>query len=143
MGNENPSSLHRRTLLDDGAIRGAWNEAEVDIGLNEKGRTVYLYSKDDKQVDWKDIQEHAEQARKSGFHVEETVFEGSGHCAHHSLHREKYEEVVKDSWEEGAGDRAARIVAAELLPLWEKRGKSVGGRAGGTGEWAVLARAKL
>ena len=142
MGNENPSSLHRRTLLDDGAIRGAWNEAEVDKGLGDNERTVYLYSKDDKQVDWRDIKEHAEDARKRGFHVEEIMFQGSGHCAHYLLHRERYEEIVKESWEEKARDPAASFVAAELLPGWEE-GKPRGGRAGGTGDWAVLARAKL
>lgn len=97
-GNDNPATLMRRTLLDDGLLTGSSSFRD-----NVKGRACYLFSEADEQVDWLDIKDHAEEARRKGWLVEEVVFEGSGHCAHFSSDGERYTEAMKGMWL-GSGD---------------------------------------
>ncbi len=107
-GNENPASLSRRTLLDKDTVQGRW---EADSGEAEAavtpGRACYLYSKADQMCDWRDVRDHAEDARKKGLQVEEVVFEGSAHCAHFSADEARYVEAVKGVWD-GCGSERLR-----------------------------------
>ncbi|MCJ1328400.1 hypothetical protein MMC10_005077 [Thelotrema lepadinum] len=121
-GNENPASLMRRTLLDehtlcnavDGTKRGRNTEitsgpisdeetherAQDDVTANATGHLCYLYSKEDRMVDWTDISDHAEDARhKGGWRVAEIVFDGSAHCAHMSQFEDQYVSAVEAMWE--------------------------------------------
>lgn len=83
-GNENPVTLWRRTALENSSpARGA----------------RYLYSKEDLMIDWKDVEQHAEEARRKGWMVEEVLFEGSGHCAHLAMDRRRYIDAVNSVWE--------------------------------------------
>jgi hypothetical protein len=68
-----------------------------------KGRACYLFSEADEQVDWMDIKDHAEEARRKGWAVQEVVFEGSGHCAHFPKDGERYAEAMEGMWL-GSGD---------------------------------------
>jgi Eukaryotic protein of unknown function (DUF829) len=45
--------------------------------------------------DWRDIKDHADDARKAGWLVQEVVFEGSAHCAHFPRDPEKYTSAVE------------------------------------------------
>ena len=82
-GNENPATLWRRTPLEESSpARGAW----------------YLFSKEDLMIEWKDIKQHAEEARTKGWRVKEVLFKGSGHCAHLIMHRRRYIEAVNSVW---------------------------------------------
>lgn len=82
-GNEDPANYWRRTLLEESSpARGAY----------------YLFSKEDRMIEWTDVEQHAEEARKKGWRVKEVLFEGSGHCAHLSMNEEKYLEAVKSVW---------------------------------------------
>jgi hypothetical protein len=92
-GNDNPATLMRRTLLDEEMLTDASpDEDEV------KGRACYLFSEADEQVNWMDIKDHAEEARRKGWAVKEVVFERSGHCAHFSKDGERYAEAMRDMW---------------------------------------------
>ena len=51
-------------------------------------------------IEWTDIEQHAEEARRKGWRVKGILFEGSGHCAHLIMHREKYIEAVSNIWED-------------------------------------------
>ncbi|KAH8433953.1 TMEM53 family protein [Aspergillus melleus] len=93
-GNENPAALMRRTLLDDETIESG--EEMYNAGVN--GNICYLYSKADKMTDWRDIQDHAEDARLKGWNVQEILFEGSGHCAHLAQDATKYWAAVERVW---------------------------------------------
>ncbi|TAQ89915.1 hypothetical protein B7494_g1761 [Chlorociboria aeruginascens] len=96
-GNENPASLMRRTLLDENISKLGIEETHVQAQM-EKGRVCYLYSKEDRMCEWMDIREHAEDARRRGWIVEEEVFEGSAHCAHFSADVGRYAKAVERVW---------------------------------------------
>ena len=74
-------------------------------GLNDKSITsetkrVYIYSDADRMVHWKEVEDHAEDARNKGFLVGLEKFEGSGHAAHVRVGSgERYWEIIKDLWQ--------------------------------------------
>ena len=83
-GNENPATFWRRVPLEESSpARGA----------------CYLFSKEDRMIEWTDIEEHAEEARSKGWRVKEILFEGSGHCAHLTMNGSRYVEAVNSVWE--------------------------------------------
>ena len=55
-------------------------------------------------VDWTDIQDHAADARRKGWAVDEIIFEGSPHCGHFQRDEEKYVRAMEKMWfdDEGA-----------------------------------------
>ena len=60
-------------------------------------------------IGWRDIEQHAEEARRRGWRVKEVLFEGSGHCAHLAMDRGRYVEAVNSIWESNGG--SGRILA--------------------------------
>ena len=87
-GHENPVTLWRRTPLEESRpARGA----------------IYLFSREDRMIDWTDIKQHANEARMRGWRVKEILFEGSGHCAHLATDERSYVEAVKSIWEGNGG----------------------------------------
>ncbi|PLB52245.1 hypothetical protein P170DRAFT_453695 [Aspergillus steynii IBT 23096] len=94
-GNENPASLMRRTLLDEETVDPG--DEMRDVGVN--GNICYLYSEADKMTDWRDIRDHAEDARLKGWNVQEIRFDGSGHCAHMAQDEAKYSAAVQRAWD--------------------------------------------
>ena len=98
-GNENPASLHRRTMLDGETVSASGGGGNVDLGGTKVvGRVCYFYSKVDRMCLWTDIRDHANDARKLGWDVREVVFENGGHCAHFPTDEEKYANAVKSIW---------------------------------------------
>jgi hypothetical protein len=90
---EKPEDLFRRTLLSE--------EMVVLTGTGEgegKGRICYVYSKEDRMVDWRDVVEHADVARGMGWEVEEWVVEGTAHCNHFRGKEESYERKMRGMW---------------------------------------------
>lgn len=127
-GLENPSSLLRRTLLDEEKIRGEEVPeagAGAGAGAVEKGErkeyeklkigsSCYLYSKSDRMVDWTDIRDHAAEARSKGWDVEEIVFEGSNHCGHFQVDEQRYVAAMErmwrgNGWEEGSSTWRSKL----------------------------------
>ncbi|CAF9920054.1 MAG: hypothetical protein HETSPECPRED_004150 [Heterodermia speciosa] len=90
-GLEDPVSLLRRTLIDGDKISGVH-------------RSCYLYSETDQVVAWTDIRDHAAEARREGWQVEEVMFDGSGHCAHILTDEDRYIAAVERIWH-GAVDQ--------------------------------------
>lgn len=95
-GNENPSTLQRRTMLD-GEIVSPSSEDRGGDGGGEKmgGRVCYLYSEADQMCWWPDVRQHADEARMLGWDVSEILFEESGHCAHFATDGKRYADAVK------------------------------------------------
>ncbi len=62
-------------------------------------RRTYIYSKDDKLVHWRDVEEHAREARLKGFDVRLERFHESQHVAHMRTDRKRYWRIVRDVWE--------------------------------------------
>lgn len=99
-GNENPASLNRRTMLDEGTVSACWGEEGEG---NKGGGTVcYLYSKEDRMCLWEDVTAHASEARRLGWDVREILFEGSGHCAHLQRDEGRYGDAVWSVWDDGS-----------------------------------------
>lgn len=67
----------------------------------EVGRT-YVYSKEDKLVDYRDVEEHAAQAREQGYQVALEKFQGTAHVAHARGDEARYWSIVRDTWDRGA-----------------------------------------
>lgn len=92
-GHENPETLWRRTPLEESRpARGA----------------LYLFSKEDRMIDWTNIKQHANEARTKGWRVREILFEGSAHCAHLATAEKMYGEAVESIWE-GNGDGSVML----------------------------------
>jgi hypothetical protein len=93
---EKPESLIRRTLLDENIVdlmsvrSESSNRERVHVNL------CYLVSKADKEVDWRDVAEHADLARRKGYTVKEVIFEDAGHCSLLPTHRDMYVDAVKE-----------------------------------------------
>lgn len=69
--------------------------------LDIKARRLYLYSKEDDIIRWKDIEEHAAEARAKGYQVAEgEMFEGTGHVGHLRAHPEQYWKAIQRVWGE-------------------------------------------
>ncbi|KAL5686112.1 hypothetical protein EMGR_003367 [Emarellia grisea] len=90
-GNENPASLMRRTLLDEETVGPAPQR-------DAPGYVCYMYSKEDRMTDWRDVWDHAQEAEEKGWKVDKVLFEGTGHCAHMPDNPARYAEVVEKAW---------------------------------------------
>jgi len=129
-GNENPASLMRITLLDGKTLcyvppsskpgaeeeHGAGGDSHLEpldkqISKTDDatgsgfpaGQLCYLYSKADQMVEWTDIRDHAEDARRRGWQVTEVLFEGSAHCAHMLRFEEQYATALETMWQGSSG----------------------------------------
>ncbi|KAH7123734.1 indole-diterpene biosynthesis protein-like protein PaxU [Dendryphion nanum] len=79
--------LIRDTLLSEEVLEG-------------RKSVVYLWGKGDLHVDWEDVKSHAEEAEGKGWLVRSEEFEGSVHVGHWRVEPERYERVVKETWEQ-------------------------------------------
>ena len=66
-------------------------------------------------IDWADIEELAEEARRKVRTVKEVLFEGSGHCAHLAMDERRHEYVgAVNSVCRGNGEGSEVLVAQTL-----------------------------
>lgn len=75
--------------------RGGRARAEV--------RRTYVYSGGDEVVGWREVEGHAEEARRRGFEVRMERFEGTGHVGYGMADMGRYWGVVRGTWEGGMG----------------------------------------
>lgn len=75
--------------------RGGRARAEV--------RRTYVYSWGDEVVGWREVEGHAEEARRRGFEVRMERFEGTGHVGYGRVDMGRYWGVVRGTWEGGMG----------------------------------------
>lgn len=60
-------------------LRRRWNDSKL---FNNTAARMYLFSKSDKLIPYRDVQDHAEDARRKGWKdVREELFEKAAHCA--------------------------------------------------------------
>lgn len=84
-----------------GVLERTWRAHHVRAEGNagEVGR-VYVYSRADRLVDWRDVEEHAARAREGGFEeVRLEEFEGTAHVAHVRGDEGRYWGVVREAWD--------------------------------------------
>lgn len=65
-------------------------------------RRVYIYSEEDKLVDYKDVEEHAAQGREHGYETRLEKVKGTAHVAHARGDEQRYWAIVKETWETGS-----------------------------------------
>lgn len=75
--------------------RGGRARAEV--------RRTYVYSRGDGVVGWREVEGHAEEARRRGFEVRMERFEGTGHVGHGRGDMGRYWGAVRGAWEGAMG----------------------------------------
>jgi hypothetical protein len=63
-------------------------------------RIVYIWSKKDELIEWRDIVEHAKQAERTGWEVRSEEFLESAHCNHLKMDGERYANIVREAWKE-------------------------------------------
>ncbi|OAQ99757.1 hypothetical protein LLEC1_05148 [Akanthomyces lecanii] len=72
--------------------------------LNEHAPTVtgarrcYIYSDKDEVIGWKDVEDHADEAERTGWSVNLLKFGGSTHVGHFRQNPEKYREAIEATW---------------------------------------------
>src|SRR3569833_205956 len=77
------------------------------LGLNHNDRDkngtevrrAYIYSEDDKLIDWRNVEDNATDAQEKGFRVRLEKFTKSPHVAHARTDPERYWSIVKEMWE--------------------------------------------
>ncbi|KAK0705494.1 hypothetical protein B0H67DRAFT_649820 [Lasiosphaeris hirsuta] len=79
------------------AVAAAHNEREGRA--RAEVRRAYVYSEEDKLVDWRDVERHAADAKSGGFVVRVEKFAGSAHVAHARRDEGRYWGVVRETWE--------------------------------------------
>ncbi|KAF1999365.1 hypothetical protein P154DRAFT_601476 [Amniculicola lignicola CBS 123094] len=94
--------LIRGTLVDEKVVGGRGTG-------NGKRRITYVWGKGDEQVDWRDVEGHAEVARERGWEVESEEFVGSGHCDHARIDGARYRRILGDIW------NAQEVARAEIV----------------------------
>lgn len=62
-------------------------------------RRLYLYSEEDQLVYYKDLEQHAADAKKAGYSVWLEKFDGTPHVAHARKYPERYWKMVRDFWQ--------------------------------------------
>ena len=89
----------------------------VDPSLfSAKAPRVYVYSKEDKMVSWKAVEEHIVQAREMGYKAEGEEYKGSKHVAHMMVDSDRYWKVVENVWRRGfEREKEVKETVDELL----------------------------
>ena len=88
IGGETMEIQYLKTLLQPRLL--PWMSAQTP--------RLYVYSKRDELVPWKDVQKHADAAKKSGLNVCCEVYEGSAHVAHMRHDPERYWTSILGLW---------------------------------------------
>ncbi|CAM1504968.1 Fc.00g106050.m01.CDS01 [Cosmosporella sp. VM-42] len=76
---------------------GAINNEEFH---SKNSRKLYLYSKEDEIIGWKDIEDHAAEAKEKGYRTDGVLFDGSGHVGHARLFPERYWTSIQGAWKQ-------------------------------------------
>ncbi|PHH60362.1 hypothetical protein CDD81_1800 [Ophiocordyceps australis] len=77
----------------------AWRILTTDAGFaSTQTLRLYLYSKTDDLVPWRDVELHMAQSATRGWQTRRHLFEGSGHVAHMRLSSHQYWAAVQRAW---------------------------------------------
>ncbi|KAI1095258.1 hypothetical protein F5B19DRAFT_372426 [Rostrohypoxylon terebratum] len=72
-----------------------------DVDLVKQTTRSYIYGKADIMVDWKHVENHADQAAAKGFAVRREKFDSSPHVAHMRTCSDRYWMIIQETWEKG------------------------------------------
>lgn len=79
---------------------GTWSRiaANQEAFATKAARRLYMFSKDDDLIGYKDIENHASDSKTLGYIVDTKEFTGSGHVGHMRLHPDEYWAAIQQSW---------------------------------------------
>ncbi|KAK3390617.1 hypothetical protein B0H63DRAFT_390608 [Podospora didyma] len=80
-----------------------WGDAHNDPLKNKEIRRTYIYSEKDGLINYKLVEQHADEAEAKGFEVRREKFVGSEHVAHARKDEGRYWDVVRTTWEGAVG----------------------------------------
>ncbi|KAJ5365266.1 hypothetical protein N7517_008152 [Penicillium concentricum] len=89
-------------VLCGSVFSGVW----ADRIINDKScvttdsNRLYLYSKEDEIIGYKDLEENVAHAKTLGYLADLEMFEGSSHVGHMRLHPEQYWSKISSSWKQ-------------------------------------------
>ncbi|MCJ1420213.1 hypothetical protein MMC32_006570 [Xylographa parallela] len=75
-----------------------WKEINNPDLISVQAIREYIYSKADRLVFWKDVEDHADEAEAKGYQVKKERFEDTGHVAHMRLEYERYWSEIAALW---------------------------------------------
>ncbi|MCJ1432470.1 hypothetical protein MMC27_001827 [Xylographa pallens] len=79
-------------------IDRVWKELNDPDLISVQAIREYIYSKADRLVFWKDVEDHADEAEAKGYQVKKETFEDTGHVAHMRLEYERYWNEIAALW---------------------------------------------
>ena len=82
-------------------MRLGLNRVDVLPWTHEKTPRMYIYSKEDKIVNYKSVEGHVAEARANGLSVTTELFKGSGHVSHMKVDPTRYWDIIPKLWQEG------------------------------------------
>ncbi|KZL82554.1 paxu protein [Colletotrichum incanum] len=68
--------------------------------VSKGSRKLFLYSKEDPLIGWKDIEQNMAESKVKGYAYNAVIFEGSGHVGHMRMFPDKYWGAIADAWKE-------------------------------------------
>lgn len=85
---------------------GVWaNRVMTDKSITSTdSHRLYMYSKEDEIIGWKDLEENVAGVKALGWPVDLEMFEGSPHVGHMRLHPEQYWNKISNAWKEAVGN---------------------------------------
>ncbi|KAJ7760634.1 hypothetical protein DFH07DRAFT_816203 [Mycena maculata] len=92
-----PSPIHK--------MMRALRRPRVLPWLDARSPRLYVYSKMDEMVPWRDVEEHAAQSAGDGLDVRLVCFEESPHVAHARVYPEEYWAAVRKVWADACAVR--------------------------------------
>lgn len=86
---------------------GVWaNRVMTDKSITSTdSHRLYLYSKEDEIIGWKDLEENVAGVKAMGWPVDLEMFEGSPHVGHMRLHPEQYWNKISNAWKQAVADK--------------------------------------
>ncbi|KDQ59158.1 hypothetical protein JAAARDRAFT_175911 [Jaapia argillacea MUCL 33604] len=88
--------LRRKPWVD--ALKETLNKPDLLPWMDKNTPRLYIYSKTDHLIPWKQIEAHAKEGEEKGFDVRSEVFEKSDHVAHARTDPKRYWGAVEDVW---------------------------------------------
>ncbi|MCJ1377104.1 hypothetical protein MMC17_000195 [Xylographa soralifera] len=79
-------------------IDRVWKELNDPDLIRVQAMREYIYSKADRLVFWKDVEDHADEAEAKGYQVRKETFENTGHVGHMRLEYERYWREIAALW---------------------------------------------
>ncbi|ESK95938.1 indole-diterpene biosynthesis protein [Moniliophthora roreri MCA 2997] len=79
-------------------LRNGLNSRSTLPWMDVNTPRLYLYSKKDELIPWKEVEEHIENGKKAGLNIRSEVFENSAHVAHARAEPNRYWSLIKETW---------------------------------------------